>query len=266
MKLCWMTDIHLNFLEEEQQQHFYRTLAATHSDGFFITGDIAEAHTVGDVLTDMADILKKPIYFVLGNHDYYHGSVIVQQLKILKLSECNQYFHWLRDQPVQLHSDTVLVGVDGWADGRNGGYVQSPVVLNDSKVIHELSHSAFLGREALLRQMQLLADNDAVLLSEFLTKSVEKNNRIIILTHVPPFVGACWYKGKVADDDWLPFFSSKATGDVIMKFAKQYPKKDFLVLCGHSHSEGIYQPRKNLLVKTGKAEYAEPAVQEILTV
>lgn len=75
MKLTWITDVHLNFLEKDERIHFYHTLIATDSNGVMISGDIAEATSIELILKEMANATQKPIYFVLGNHDYYRGSV-----------------------------------------------------------------------------------------------------------------------------------------------------------------------------------------------
>ena len=44
-----------------------------HSDAFAITGDIGEAHDVTDHLRAVAEL--GPVYFVLGNHDFYRGTI-----------------------------------------------------------------------------------------------------------------------------------------------------------------------------------------------
>lgn len=53
---------------------------------------------------------------------------------------------------------------------------------------------------------------------------------------------SCWHEGKISNPDWMPFFTSKAMGDVILPIAKNNPAVDFLALCGHTHSSSIYQP------------------------
>ena len=88
--------------------------------------------------------------------------------------------------------------------------------------------------------------------------------KIIVVTHIPPFKEACMHKGKESDDHWLPYFSSKATGDVLTKIAQENPDIEFLVLCGHTHSQANYQPFENLIVKAGKAKYYQPTIQEII--
>lgn len=72
------------------------------------------------------------------------------------------------------------------------------------------------------------------------------------------------HDGQVSNDDYLPFFASKITGDVLLEAAKDNPKIEFLVLCGHTHSDSYYKPLDNLTVKAGSVEYGKPTVQEVI--
>tara|TARA_Y100000992_G_C21264357_1_gene493095 strand:+ start:1876 stop:2103 length:228 start_codon:yes stop_codon:yes gene_type:complete len=72
------------------------------------------------------------------------------------------------------------------------------------------------------------------------------------------------HEGEISNDDYLPFFASKITGDVLLNAAKDNPDIDFLVLCGHTHSSSYYKPLDNLTVKAGSAEYGKPIVQEVI--
>ncbi len=73
-------------------------------------------------------------------------------------------------------------------------------------------------------------------------------NHDYYLTHIPPFKEACLYQGKISGDDWLPFFGSKASGDVLLEIAQQNHDIEFLVLCGHTHGKACYSPLNNLTV------------------
>lgn len=75
MKLAWLTDIHLNFLEAPDRLLFYQSMIDSAADAVLISGDIAEASSIVTLLSEMAEAIKKPIYFVAGNHDYYRGDV-----------------------------------------------------------------------------------------------------------------------------------------------------------------------------------------------
>ena len=86
------------------------------------------------------------------------------------------------------------------------------------------------------------------------------------MTHVLPFKEACWHEGKMGNDDWLPYFTCKAMGDVLLETAQKHPQCEMTVLCGHTHHAGTIQMLPNLYVKTGSAEYGQPHVEEILSI
>lgn len=264
MKFAWLTDIHINFLDEDERSIFYQKIIKAQCDGILITGDIAEADCVVDLLSEMQRAINKPIYFVLGNHDYYRGQINTVHKAITQLTKNNHQLYWL---PISgmllLNNDTVLVGQDGWADGRLGDYANSRVGLNDSRLIMDLFQAKILGKFKLLEKMQELADIDAKNLRQDLLLAIKKNpKKIIILTHIPPFKEACMHEGKISDDEWMPYFTSKATGDALLQIATDNPSIEFLVLCGHTHSEAHYQPLNNLTVRAGKADYGYPKIQE----
>ena len=265
MKLVWLTDIHLNFLDDEMREKFYQSIVDTHCDAVLISGDIAEAPNVENLLSEMAEYVKTPVYFVLGNHDYYRGQVSDVRAAMVDLTHAHDELFWLPASGIhELAKDVILVGQDGWADGRFGDYQNSRVAINDSRMIGDLFQAKILGKFQLLEKMQELADTDAAQLQINLDQAASKKpKKIIVLTHVPPFKESCMHMGKISDDDWLPYFSCKVIGDVLMEIANKYPSIDFLVLCGHTHSESNYQPLPNLTVKAGMAEYRYPHVQEV---
>ena len=46
------------------------------ADALVVTGDIAESPTLSSALTSLATLTERPVYFVLGNHDFYRGTVV----------------------------------------------------------------------------------------------------------------------------------------------------------------------------------------------
>lgn len=263
MKLSWLTDIHLNFIDEDARKKFYQEIINTQCDGILISGDIAEAPCLADILNEMAMYIEKSIYFILGNHDYYRGQINQVRDAMRLLTAKTERLFWLPASGIQeLCNGAFLIGQDGWADGRLGDFINSRVVLNDSRMITDLFQEKILGKYQLLEKMQHLADVDAVKLQNDLKQAINQApKKIIVLTHVPPFKEACLHKGEISSDDWLPYFASKVMGDTLMKVAEENRLIEFLALCGHTHSESSYQPRDNLLVKTGKAEYNSPGIQ-----
>ena len=128
MKLTWVTDVHLNFLDTEDVEAFFRTLADTLSDAILLSGDIGEAHDVAQFLNALDTAVQRPIYFVLGNHDFYRGSIAGVRAKVEALCSACPNLHWLpKAGVVPLTADTCLVGHDGWGDGRLGDYWDSTV-------------------------------------------------------------------------------------------------------------------------------------------
>lgn len=268
MSFLWLTDIHLNFLGMNDRNFFYKGLAESPDEAVLISGDIAEAPSLSEILKEMASSIEKPIYFVLGNHDYYRGRVCHVRDEMSRLTKEENLLFWLpASGPQRFGNDTILLGQDGWADGRYGNYDKSPVRLNDSRMIAELLEADRLGKSALLGKMQEFSDKDAIQLKSDLESALTNHSpkKIIVLVHVPPFRESCLYEGHVTNDDFLPFFGSKVTGDVLLEIAKENPGVDILVLCGHTHSESYLKPLKNLVVKVGKSEYSRPEIQKLIS-
>lgn len=268
MKLAWLTDIHLNFIDLARRRQFYQEIVDSTCDRLLISGDIAEAPCIKELLQELSRFIKKPVYFVLGNHDYYRGQVSEVQSDMTDLTKSDEFLFWLpASGPLRLNDNTFLVGQDGWADGRLGNYYESRVVLNDSRMIADLFQEKILGRSQLLAKMQQLADHDAEQLRIQLIDAVKEHpKKIIVLTHIPPFKEVCSHEGEINNDDWLPYFSSKAIGEVLTNICTNHPEINFLVLCGHTHDKAQYSPFSNLIVEAGHAEYNAPEIQKIVLI
>lgn len=267
MNIAWLTDIHLNFLKVEARKKFYQQVIETGADKILITGDIAEAKDVCEILQEFSTYTNKLIYFVLGNHDYYFSSVNNVREKVRALCAQNKNLIWLGEpKTLTLADGIVLVGHDGWADARYGDFDHSLVNLNDSRLIADLYQAFLLNKSALKREMQKLADTDASVLQETLEDAIDTDiKKIIIATHIPPFPESSWHKDKPSDENWLPYFASKATGDVIKNFARKHADIQFLVLCGHTHTSVTIKLSDNLIIRSGHAKYNQPEIQEIFS-
>ena len=262
-QVAWMTDIHLDFIEDSNQiERFCRNIVEANPDAVLIGGDIAVAATVEESLLMLAKHLQRPIYFVLGNHDFYKGSIAGMRAKIAQLTKRASLLHWLSESGViELTPQTGLLGHDGWADGRLGNRVRSDVMLNDYFLIQEFVGLAPLRRFAKLSE---LGDEAARYLKSQLLPAVTRFPNLILLTHVPPFKEACWFERQISDDDFLPHFTCSAVGDVLVEIMRAHPDCRLTVLCGHTHGEGEATILPNLLVKTGGAEYGKPRLNELI--
>jgi len=255
----WLTDIHLNFLSPAQRQQFYERLGAAGLDALLIGGDIGEAPSVVRYLTELEEAFPGEIYFVLGNHDFYKGSIGRVRERVARLVASSRRLCWLSMAGVvRLAETTALVGHDGWADGRLGDGIRSEVLLNDHFLIAELSG---LEKPELYRRLAALGDEGADCLGPVLDKALQSYPRVLLLTHVPPFAEACWHEGRISNPDYLPHFASQAMGETILEVLSRYPGRELTVLCGHTHSPGVAEVRLGLTVHTGGAVYGRPEIQ-----
>lgn len=264
LRLGWLTDIHLNFISQDQRMEFYGRVRSTKLDAVLIGGDIGEADSVQRFLSELEDSLEAPIYFVLGNHDFYGGSIVAIRERLAQQALRSRRLCWLSSAGVvKLTDSTALVGHDGWADGRLGHSFSSEVLLSDYFLIQELPG---FDKPELFRRLNALGDEAAQYLRKVLSEALESFSNVILLTHVPPFRESCWYQGRVSDDDFLPHFACQAVGDVLLEMMEGRPHCNLTALCGHTHSPGFAEIRDNLHVYTGGADYGAPIIQQIFEV
>jgi hypothetical protein len=265
-RLAWMTDIHLNFLQPPAIEAFLTSLSNTETDAFLIGGDIGEAPNVALYLNALSNQLQRPIYFVLGNHDFYRGSIAGVRETVRKLCSAIPNLFWLPEAGVvPLTDGTCLVGHDGWGDGRLGDYFASDVMLMDWGMIQEFEGFDEHPRDRLAK-LNALGDGAAAHFHAVLPEALRRFQHIIVLTHVPPFREACWHEGKISDNNWLPHFTCKAAGDALIEAMASAPDRHMTVLCGHTHGGGEAHPLANIRVLTGAARYGQPVVQRVVEV
>ncbi len=263
-RLAWATDIHFEFASVDQIVAFCQTVIAAEPDGLLITGDIGQAQSIERYLHALDKALPMPVYFVLGNHDFYNGSIADVRAAISALTASSAHLRWMPEAGVvQVGGETGLVGHDGWADGRCGDYAASHVMLNDYRLIRELTG---LSAPERLSVLNALGDEAAAYLQRVLPEALARYPRVIVLTHVPPFPEASWYQGRISDPGWLPHFCSHAVGDALLGAAEAHPDRELLVLCGHTHGGAGVQIRPNLRVVVGAAEYGQPVMQDVIVV
>jgi predicted phosphohydrolase len=261
MRAAWATDVHLEFVEDAPRDEFIAALKHTGADCVLLTGDIGQAHSTREHLEHIAATLDRPVYFVLGNHDYYGGSIASVRDATERCCRATAHLHWLNSVGViGFSSHTALVGHDGWADGRLGDYAGSDIELNDYYVIDD-----FKGREGpeRLEVLQRLGDEAARHFRRVLPEALARHRSVVALTHVPPFREACWYRSANSSDNGLPHFASKAVGDAMIEAMRAHPDRELLVLCGHTHDAGEAEILPNLRVLTGGARYGAPVVQRV---
>jgi len=260
--LLWASDIHLDHLGASGRAALAGRLHTAAGDPLIVTGDLSTATHLVAELEFLADAARRPLYFVLGNHDHYGSSVARIRDAVLALGERRSDIQWLPPAGVvPLNEQTALIGVDGWADGRSGDPLATPLVLNDDRLIGEIA--ALSGRAAKLAVKRALADADATRLAVLLERAAAIATAIVVATHVPPFAEVLPKSGRLAHPHWLPLLVCGATGEVLQRFAGEHPDHEFMVLCGHTHAEMDVHVQPNLRCMVMGARYGEVGVREV---
>ena len=262
-RFAWASDLHLDHLDRPGHRALDALLHAIGAPAVVVTGDIANAPTLATALMAMAAAARVPVHFVLGNHDHFGGSVGAVRDAITALGEQRPDIRWLPPAGVvRLDAKTVLVGVDGWADGRLGDPLATPLVLNDDRLIAELAAQPLRAGKVAVKRA--LADADAARLEVLIARALDTDAAtIVIATHVPPFAEVLPRSGRLASPQWLPILVCAATGAVIRRAAQEYPSRRFEVFCGHTHVAADVRLADNLRCRVMAARYGEPRVETV---
>lgn len=271
MRLTWATDIHLDFITDVNNipgsVHNLDVFCSLFdkSDGVVLSGDISLAPFLKDHLLALEARLARPIYFVLGNHDFWSSDTTRVRDNMTKLSNTSEYLKYLSVVPyVQLTKNVFMVGHDGWYDGFYGDARLSNFIMNDWTQIGD--YTPFLGNRIDHDSILLTARHQANIAARHVASGIKallsqkKPQKIIVVTHVPPFTQPLDI-AKSNKQDMYPWYSSKTMGDMLLSAASANPSVQFEVLCGHCHVEYNGHIVPNLLLHSGGSEYAEPTPQ-----
>lgn len=263
-RLVWATDVHLEFANTDERQRFAKKIVAAKPDALMLTGDIANAKRIEFHLKELQEQIGVPIYFNLGNHDFYGGSIDGVRAWASEITKRpDSKLLWIEEVvSVPLSKTHCLIGIDGWGDGILGKPDRSNVLLNDWQAIDEFAkHSCMVNYGHRNRLLKKLGKEAAEKLRPVLAQALSQFDHVLLMTHVPPWKEATWHEGKHSDDAWLPWFSCKAVGDVIVEVSNEHPAKQVTVFCGHTHGFGHSQINNRVDVYTGGAQYRHPEVQ-----
>jgi predicted MPP superfamily phosphohydrolase len=269
---AWLTDIHLDAIDDNRLMRLVEDIKATRPDGVIISGDVSNARQVVYHLSALERGVQLPIYFVLGNHDYYGGSIETVRKSMKDLARLSPYLKYLPNSGYEmLNESTAIVGHDCWYDANWGDAKGSSMILNDWHLIHE--YRQFAGpsmygrgdsrpsRQKTIEISQQLAREGVVHLQDSIKKAMRYARNVVVVSHVPPFRESHIYNGKIGDNNAHPWFTCKMLGDMLTDAAKAFPDRNIISLSGHTH--GRYQGKfaNNLEVFVGEAAYSNPKVE-----
>lgn len=261
--LGWFSDPHLDGCSLERIDEFAEELRALDADAWIATGDLAESDTFAEFFERVAMIVKKPMYFLLGNHDYFYSSFAKVHETAKALHERSEYARWIRlSRVVKLSEKSALVGHDGFAD-RRAGTVESKVLIGDQYAIEDFKYRP---RETQIRIAREEADRSAMHLLTVVPEAMAWADTVYVALHAPPFAQAARHNRQEQDPEWAPHFVNVAAGRVLKELAEGNPTKKIIVLCGHTHERCTLHVRGNLIARVAESKYHHPRVEDVIRV
>lgn len=272
-KLVWCSDIHLDFIARDERDKFYAKINSeidsSGAERLLLTGDVSTGNFITIHLGELAESVKVPISFVLGNHDYYNTNIEWTRSIMEMMSLGDARLSYLPSaNVVHLSDSTALVGHDGWYDARHGTHV-SRIVMNDWIKIANYAYNGAIANyrpnyDAILKLSRHFAEVGANHVASAVDAAAATHDKIIVATHFPPFVDAHVHDGKKAGDEHLPWYTSKVMGDTLLELAARHSDKKIEVYCGHTHAKKSVTIAHNLEVHVAGAEYNSPAIAGVI--
>lgn len=262
-QVMWLSDLHLNRAPKLQQSLLFDRLAGIEYDSVIITGDISSSHHVRNHLRQLAAAASpRPIYCVLGNHDYYDSSLCEVDTQVADLCGTIKNLHLLDGRHIiPLGHGVGLIGHRGWPDARAGYGIDTVVDSPDHGMIDDFKG---LDRPDAFHKMVELGRESACVFRNILPLALTCYRHVVIATHVPPFPNVVLYDSRPCSRWHLPHFSNVSAGKTIRAITRAFPARRVTILSGHSHSPCDAAILPNLRVRVGGARTGMPDVQDVI--
>ena len=277
MKLAWATDIHLDCVDDVITKVQDLAAQGSNCESFIISGDITIAPHLLTHLRIIEEVLEKPFYFVLGNHDYYFSDILSTRKSVSNACRSMSFAKYLATIPyVKLTNKVALLGHDGWYDAMNGNFRDSDIIMNDWIRIADFSPAILsngvgkmLNKDAIVNIARAICRASATHIVNGIKAAIrDKHEHVIVVTHVPPFkesYNSTKY-GITNSSLILPWYTSKTLGDTLLSAARAYPQVKFTVISGHAHSHYDDYLLNNLNVRVGNSQYGSPQIAGIIDI
>jgi predicted phosphohydrolase len=286
MKLGFATDIHLDHIRVRRGRPNEVDLSKITRvgrnltkglDALVVGGDISTGHQLQDHFGAFLEGATCPVYFVLGNHDFW---CLLED----SVWETAESFDGALDflDVVELDEETALVGVSGWYDTRAGNVFEPGIIMPEFETTTRLSGLGPVtlplnGKARVYWLPEKLheahnacknwADEQTSAFLPKLEKAARGYRKVFVVTHVPPWIEACWGEGgrlsRDCSPEWLPWSVNVNLGLQIEALAEEFPGVEFKVLSGHTHGEGEAAISPNVWSYSGKAQYKMPTLARV---
>ncbi len=265
ISLLWLTDLHLDKAEPSGIRRIKSQLENSEYQAAVVTGDTSSASTLCAHLEFLALACSpRPVYFTLGNHDFYGEAMshTYRRIRILCRSLPN-LVHLQDGGPVSVGRHTALIGHHGWADARCG-WGKSTVIQNPDH--WSIPDFRKLGTADRFRKMEDLGRQSAKSLRNGVLAAARRHKHLLVATHVPPFPSTTYFDGKPCGPCHQPHYVNLSVGSMLIGVARSNPHLRFTVLAGHTHSAASQSIHSNLHARVGHARTGKPQTQPILSI
>jgi predicted MPP superfamily phosphohydrolase len=263
--LLWLSDLHLDRVTDEDKDLFFEKLRGVHYDAALITGDISTSkQLIGHLGEISRACCERPVYFLLGNHDYFDGSIGEVDRAVIDLSRrCRNLIPLGHGEIIKLSPNTALIGHRGWYDGRAGAGAKTCVWSPDHRRIEDFkTHN----RQQFFERLAELGDQSAGYFRRVLPEALRQYSKVLLATHVPVFYQGVKHSGTHCQWDRQPFYTNRAAGNAIVGITRMFPRRKVKIYAGHSHCATEFQMSGNLAIRVAGAQPGKPAFQEILRI
>jgi predicted phosphohydrolase len=269
VQIGWATDIHLDMAGDVLGKVKILSSQLKNCEALLITGDISVSEMLVPHLSMLETVIEKPIYFVLGNHDYYGSNIGIVRRKVTNMCNSSSFLRYMSSVPfIKIDEGKYIIGHDGWYDTQNGNPYSDTLLMNDWIRIGDFNSSIrasydgrAINKNVIVGISKQLAQQSVNHVANAIKAVIKSSEHIVVMTHVPPFkesFNASEKYSGIPSTDILPWYTSKVMGDMLLNAAKTYPHVKFTVLSGHVHSHYDDDLLNNLNVKVGRAIYGNP--------
>ena len=239
-------------------------LHAAAPDAVLVTGDFATAASLPRWLRAYRRMTDRPLYFILGNHDFWGGGVAEVREEVRRLSaDIDGLVYLTVADPVTLAPGVALVGHDGWYDARSGRWDAPRFRMQDWDQVTDFA--AITGHDGIVAVARRLADAAEAELLPRVEAAAQRHATVLVATHVPPWPPPPGSR-RHPDGEWIaPWYVAEQLGHALERAAAAHPAVTFRVRAGHAHVrwEGI-AIAPNLTCDVGGARYGSPVIERVL--
>jgi len=264
-ELALLSDLHLDRASDNAKNRLWDKLACIQYDAALVIGDIS----VAEQLQNHLELISKacwprPVYFLLGNHDYFDGSFAgVDRLVAETCKHLRNLIPLGGGEIIRLTPHTALVAHRGWYDGQAGSGAMTWVDTPDRHRINDLKG---LSRPELFTKLKDLGTESARYFRRVLPAALRQYSTVYIATHVPPFWQGIRHGDASCDWNRQPYFSNIAAGNVIASIARYFPNRRIVVYAGHTHCPVHVRLSANLEIHVAGSQPGFPALQGVVQI